>query len=228
MICGAFDDERYIYDDMQHLDAIDRSASTQETLVSLGPPFKISSIAFSPDMSFALIGEVTNGIHTVLNFWVQDRGLQGNWNIVHTATLAPSWSPGGEWAAFIGTRDIDINGIGRFDQADWKLYAAHMSPRPQYPTDYLLVEGIEYPEQTQWFPDNETIAFSATVDGTEGIWMVNRRTTELRRVWPRQAWFDLFPDGSRMLIADFPPWDDDYARAEPLIITLPPLSLLSE
>ena len=135
------------------------------------------------------------------------------------AAIAPAWSPDGNWIAYIATEDSGMID-GSFTRADWKLFYESVDPFIGLQIDRLLVDGVTCPGTVKWSPSGDKIAFSADVNGEEGIWIVDRVTRELTRHWERQAMFDWAPDGTRLIVVDYEDFLDLYARPQPHIISV--------
>ncbi len=201
------------------LRAIDTESFEDEVLIETGPPFVISELAFSPDMETAFLSRTGANTHKVINLWRQDRGLQGSPSILSTASKSPSWTSSGDRIAYFATRDAGIVN-GSFVRADWRLYIERTFPMAAFGTSIEVVDGITSPSDTKWSPDGETLAFSAEVDGAEGVWAYGLSDESLTRVWPRYAHFDWSLDGSGLIIIEDSDFKDPSTWPEPKLVIL--------
>lgn len=162
--------------------------------------------SFSPDMS-ELIQEKMVGRYLSNQIFHK----QGNkWTQIvpdFTRAMYPDWSPNDREIAFWGTEKYkggdpkdfttlqEILGLSSYP---WDLYIS----TPEGIFLKKILSSILDPGSVKWSPEGEDIAFSGTINRTQGIWLINTVTTELTRVWSKRGDFDWAPDGKNIVILD--------------------------
>ena len=140
----------------------------------------------------------------------------------------PSWSAKNELVAFWGTAQFpgkEPDDLYTFDdietlvRAPWDLYVMDKdgnNPRIIYP----LIANIG---GLAWSPNGDWLAFGGTVDGVEGIWLLDINNPEPIRIFDHNYVFDWSPDGSKIIVVENKEFDaqnnDDPVEA--FILELP-------
>ncbi len=187
--------------------------SIEEINLSTGETKKLSGIesikvagkfTFSTDMSEMVQEDMTGRF---LSNKLYYRNTLGDFQIASNFTRAmyPDWSPHKRQIAFWGTEKYlnkepkdftSLPEILNLSSYPWDLYLA--SPEGNNVTKVL--SSVEDALLINWSPSKNILAFSATVDGNSGVFLLNPETLELSRIWPKLSDFDWSPDGTRILL----------------------------
>jgi WD40 repeat protein len=138
---------------------------------------------------------------------------------------SPSWSLDGQTVAFIGTETYP----GKTDSLmTWgQIEGLALSPWDLYLMDAdgnnvrILVPQIGRPYQLKWSPDGKRLFFAGrrpTAKG--GIWVLEVESKRITRLWPYNTYFDLSPDGKRMVVI-VEEKEDEATKTYPIIVEIP-------
>ena len=109
----------------------------------------------------------------------------------------PSWSPDGNQIAFLASPEaIGLSGRDRL-APPWEIYVMN----PDSLRVRRVTEQLAGPSRPAWSPDSRWIAFSATIKGEPGTWLLDTSTDSLHRFTNTTAediaWS---PEGKRVAI----------------------------
>jgi WD40-like Beta Propeller Repeat len=110
----------------------------------------------------------------------------------------PAWSRDGTRVAFLAsTAAVGVSGPARGDAA-WSMYIVDGNLAGPAAT---LLDGIGDPSALQWSPDGRWLAMAGSVDGSEGVWLIESASGRPVRISNYPFWLDLAWswDGSRIV-----------------------------
>lgn len=155
------------------------TATTTQLLPYEIPPF--GTLAFAPDLSRGVLGE---GAHIEDKlYWLGPKGLSLV-DLGMARSNTPTWSPDGEWIAFLGNRHL-LGGPGphwagtSYDiwlmQADCDTQSGGCKRGVK-----RIIRNIQDIVGLSWSPDGQWLAFDGDPGGRgQGIWLRNVETGEL-------------------------------------------------
>ena len=179
-------------------------------------PFIPRQAAWSPDRTRGLIGggsHICEGIalvdRTGIHPWTMRIGV-GTSSFDFADFLPPSddcggtgnadlpaWSRDGTRVAFLAsTAAVGVSGPSRTD-ASWTLYTVDGN----LAGPATLLDGITGPAALRWSPDGRWLAMAGSVDGSEGLWLIESASGRPVRISNYPFWLDLdwSWDGSRIV-----------------------------
>jgi Tol biopolymer transport system component len=65
---------------------------------------------------------------------------------------------------------------------------------------HIVQSEIKLAVNVKWSPQGNALAFAGELEGKEGIWIFDRVTRQLARVWPDIEAYDWSSDGRRMVV----------------------------
>ncbi len=199
-------DRPHFSDDLYSLYVWDIEVHTVQEVERYPDNFRPGQFAFAPNMS-QLIQEQRSGLAEKVFLIRRDEAMEqlyGSW----TRVRAPAWSRDGRNIAFVGTEEYTppavlhpLFGFGSMVDIlyePWTLYTAEVDGgEPQ-----VMLEGIVGARLGEWSPDGELLTFTGEYRGVEGVWVVNRETKQVVRIWPYVTGHAWSPDGQQMLFIE--------------------------
>jgi hypothetical protein len=118
----------------------------------------------------------------------------------------PSWSPTSNRIAFWGTEGYPAKSedfetfreIQNLVLHPWDLYIMDQNGN----NAQKILSGVKYPGLLKWSPEQDLLAFGGTVDGVEGVWILDPQDKESARVFGRSELFDWSSDGTKLILVD--------------------------
>jgi Tol biopolymer transport system component len=162
--------------------------------------------SFAPDMSELIQEDMTGRFLSNMLFYRKgDTSTQIISNF--TRAMYPDWSPHKREISFWGTESYpggsphnfttlpEILGLNSYP---WDLYIS----TPEGTNLIKVLSSVEDPGSIKWSPKENVIAFSGTIDGNPGVFLIDPETPKVKRFWSKAGDFDWSPDGSKMVIVD--------------------------
>jgi hypothetical protein len=124
-----------------------------------------------------------------------------------TRAMYPDWSPLGRQIAFWGTENYSggdpeefttLSEILGLSSYSWDLFIS----TPEGMDVVKVFSDVDDVLLLAWSPNAEKIAFSGTIDGNSGVFVLDLNTSNVTRIWSKLGDFDWSPDGAKILILD--------------------------
>lgn len=186
--------------------------STGESNILIEPLVEIRNIgpfSYSSDMTELIQEDMANHILGNKLFYRQGKNLiQIVPNFIRA--MHPAWSPHDRQIAFWGTENYPGKKPGEFKTLSdiselalypWDLYISD----PEGGNIRKLLSSVQGALTIKWSPQENIIAFSGTVEGVPGIWLIDPETSALTHVWAVMGDFDFFdwsPNGKKMVVVN--------------------------
>lgn len=203
----------------------DKRTNIIELVQVYNVPFFATSYTFSPDMT-EFIQEDSEGAGLSDNLFRVNRNGKMEQILPHfVRAREPSWSPNEQTIAFSGTESAP-------EQTSDPMTWTQIESLALYPWDLYLMDAdgsnirilmpqVGRPYQLKWSPsDSNLLAFAGDIYDSQGIWILNTNTLELKRIWEQNTFYDWSPDGQSMIIVT-EEGEGDTRRTYPIIIDVP-------
>lgn len=122
-----------------------------------------------------------------------------------TRAMYPDWSPHERQIVFWGTESYGggkpedfqtLPEILELSSNPWDLFIS----TPEGTNVVKIFSSVEDAMLIKWSPTERIIAFSGTVDGASGVFLINPKTLETKRIWSKLSDFDWSPDGKKLVV----------------------------
>jgi Tol biopolymer transport system component len=140
----------------------------------------------------------------------------------------PSWSPQIKKIAFWGTEKFpgkdpegpySFDDIARLVNYPWDLYIMDEDGN----NIRKILPLVDNAGDLSWSPTSAFLAFGGTINGIEGIWLLDLNNSNLIRIFEKSINFDWSPEGTKLIVVESK-WGEqsnDQTPTKAYILTLP-------
>lgn len=104
----------------------------------------------------------------------------------------------------------------------WNIYLTDLDSlvNGSVEAEQIIVSGIQYIDKVKASPNGQAITFLGTVNGKEGLWLLQVDSGEMVRIWAGSGPYDWSPEGNELIVLVREP-NAEFFYGKPARIVLP-------
>lgn len=203
-----------------------RTASEDpELIVHYPPSFNATDLAFSPDTSQGLQQGDGSGLSNTLYLIDEEMQIIPLFERAGRAGI-PAWSSDGSEVAFALSGQGVITEVAPFEggtalgvtlDSPWTIYISD----PQFEAITPLLDEVVGLYDIQFSPDGSLLGFNASnFEGSPGVFILDRNSGLVTRIWETNTDFDWAPSGNTMLVMVDDPNQENSIYRVPVLLDM--------